>query len=155
MNINSQKLAYWFIAKATEAGSPINPAKLIQLVVLANQEHIRDFGQPLMNERPEAWEHSPMIPTLYHEYKNHGFFSPIEHPSRRQSPPEPDEALEAFLSKIWTTYSKYTARQLTRAAVSPGTPWALSRESQEEGRRPIITQETIQQYYDSIRSGSH
>lgn len=151
MNITSQKLAYWFITKAESCNSPLTPAKLMHLAVLACHECLRDFDEPLMNESTEAWENGPVLPTLYHEYKDHGFFSIIEHPSRRQSPPEPNEQLEAFLNSIWDKYYKYTARQLTRASMRPGTPWDNATYDKDPSRHPVIELADILDYYGALR----
>lgn len=151
MNVTSQKLAYWFIVKAEATERQLTPSKLMQLVILASHEYLRDFGEPLMNEAAEAWENGPVLPTLYHEYKEQGFFAPIEHASRRQTPLEPDEQLENFLSCIWDKYDKYTARQLVRASMAPGTPWDLTLE-EEPDRHTTIERETILDYYESLRS---
>ncbi len=151
MNITSQKLAYWFITKAESIDRPLTPAKLIHLSVLACHEYLRDFGIPLMNESTEAWENGPVLPTLYHEYKEQGFCHPIEHTSRRQSPLEHDDQIEAFLESIWNKYDKYTARQLARASTRPGTPWDITIHSSESFRHPAIGESAILAYYSSLR----
>lgn len=149
MNATPQKLAHWFIQKSKEEAKPLTPAKLMKLAVCAYCEYMRQYKEPLLNESLEARENGPVVPSLYHEYKDKGDNEPIENPSRRQSPLEPDEELENFLNRIWKEYGKYTGRQLDRITRHAKSPWALTR-TQSRGTRPVISDKTIIEYYDSI-----
>lgn len=149
MNATSQKLAHWFILKSKEEAKPLTPVKLMKLAVCACYEYLHLYKEPLLNESLEARETGPVVPSLYHEYKDKGGNEFIENPSRRQTPLEPDEDLENFLNRIWKEYGKYTGRQLDRITRQAKSPWALTL-AQSRGTRATISDETIVEYYDSI-----
>lgn len=150
MNATSQKLAHWFILKSKEDAKPLTPAKLMKLAVFACYEYVWKFKEPLLNESVEAWENGPVIPSLHHEYKEQQAHSPIENPSRRQSPLEADAELEAFLQSIWKDYGKYTTRQLDRISQQTYSPWSMTLGRSRRENHPAITESILLEYYDSI-----
>ena len=82
----TQKLCNWFIQQSNARGHVLTPVKLNHLVILADWWHLHRTGGFLINERVEAWPSGPVLPSIYHEYKDQPPYSSIEHPSRRQPP---------------------------------------------------------------------
>ena len=80
----TQKLCNWFIQQTNAKGLILTPVKLNHLVILADWWHLHRTGAFLINERVEAWPSGPVLPSIYHEYKDQPPYSSIEHPSRRQ-----------------------------------------------------------------------
>ncbi len=153
-HITTQKLCNWFILQSTQAGKPLSPVKLNHLAILTNWWYLHRHGEFLLNESVEAWEKGPVLPTIYHEYKDESPHGIIEHPSRRQPAPEPEEleALGAFLQYIWTLYGKYTAQQLARINTAPTSPWNNARGKHANAQRQHITQEHVVAYFKALGS---
>lgn len=152
-NVTAFKLCNWFIEHANAAGSPPTPGKLMHFVVEAYLRHLVTTGEPLFNETPEVWSCGLVIPSIYHEYKDERL-APIEHPSRRQPPLEPDSVDEGMLKAIFDQYDKYTARQLERADTRYGSLWdVVYNDAPEERERIPLTTEMILKYYGVSASG--
>ena len=118
----TQKLCNWFIQQSNARGHVLTPVKLNHLVILADWWHLHRTGGFLINERVEAWPSGPVLPSIYHEYKDQPPYSSIEHPSRRQPPLEEETDIIPFLEHIWNFYGKYTAQQLGRINTAPSSP---------------------------------
>lgn len=148
MIVTTQKLCNWFITHSNSVGKPICPIKINHLVIMANWRHFLRHHSFLINEAVEVWENGPVLPTIFHEYKNDPPFSVIEHPSRRQPELEPEEltALEPFLLYIWDLFAKYTPQQLSRINTAPLSPWAIAQGKNATISHQAITDEHLLEY---------
>lgn len=149
-HITTQKLCNWFIQRANESGTPLNPVKLNHLVILADWWHLHRNGDFITNERAEAWASGPVLPSIYHEYKDEPPYSAIEHPSRRQPPLEEETDIIPFLEHIWNVYGKYTAKQLARINTAPSSPWQQVQGKREEAEHQQITREHVEAYFQTL-----
>ncbi len=152
-HITTQKLCNWFIQQAVATGKPLTPAKLNHLAILTNWWYLHRNGDFLLNETVEAWPQGPVLPNIYHEYKEESPLTPIEYPSRRQPPLEPEEleAVAPFLSYIWNLYAKYTAQQLTRINTALTSPWAIAVGKNDTPHRQPITADHVTAYFNSLK----
>lgn len=146
----TQKLCNWFIQQANEREVSLTPVKLNHLVILADWWHLHRNGDFLINETAEAWSSGPMLPSIYHEYKDQPPYSVIEHPSRRQPPLEEETDIIPFLEQIWTLYGKYTAQQLSRINTAPTSPWCLTPGKHEAAEHLQITRKYVEAYFRSL-----
>src|SRR5688572_18511108 len=55
-----------------EVGDSISNLKLQKLLYYAQGFHLAEHGRALFEERIEAWQHGPVIPTVYPEFKDYG-----------------------------------------------------------------------------------
>ncbi|MDQ2798684.1 MAG: DUF4065 domain-containing protein, partial [Armatimonadota bacterium] len=66
-------VAKYFLAQASEdAGDLISNLKLQKLVYYAQGCHLGLYDAPLFPETIKAWVHGPVVPDLYHAYKQYG-----------------------------------------------------------------------------------
>lgn len=66
-------VAEYFLAHCgEESGDLISNLKLQKLSYYAQGFSLALLGRPLFNEKIEAWMHGPVVPDLYHHYKEHG-----------------------------------------------------------------------------------
>lgn len=98
----------------------------------------------------KPWPSGPVLPSIYHEYKDQPPYSSIEHPSRRQPPLEEETDIIPFLEHIWNVYGKYTAQQLGRINTAPSSPWKQSQGRHEQAHRQQITEEHVLAYFKSL-----
>jgi uncharacterized phage-associated protein len=164
----AKAVANEFLSLAKADGKTVSPMKLLKLVFFAHGWYLAFTKQPLIQERVEAWRYGPVIPVLYQAFKRFGndpitedakewniqngkivFFTPrIE-----QSSDDPSSAeVKVLIEKVWKTYGKHSAAQLSNTTHQPGSPW-------EKTYRPglkslIIPDEVIRDYYDSLRTAN-
>src|SRR5439155_19093596 len=106
-------VANYFIRKAALTKMPLTPMKLIKLVYLAHGWHLALTGRSLIREPVEAWKFGPMIESLYHAFKRYGN-SPIPPEAATDAElKDGDGNVKRILDKVWDSYSKYTAAQLS------------------------------------------
>ncbi len=138
MTYTPQHIANYFLDRAAEEGKRLSPLKLVKLVYIAYGWYLALKDQKLFNEPIEAWQHGPVIPSVYHEFKHYGS-SPIVGNSvtvdyedlegklnlEISTPRVPDTDAEAniVLDNVWKSYKDYTAWQLREMTHEDGTPW--------------------------------
>ena len=152
-------VANWFI----ESVPSLSPLKLQKLIYFAHGWHLAIWNQPLIDEFVEAWDYGPVVPNVYHEFKQFGnqpitslgkilqrgddrkfrLFSP-------RVPAEEDTEGSDLLRKIVQVYDKYTALQLSAETHRPGTPWAKIRAQYPNRKSVDIPDEMIRDYFKQI-----
>ena len=101
-------VAKWFIAWAEAEGEELSNLKLQKLLYYAQGHHLAEAHQPLFAEQIQAWSHGPVVPQVYHEYKNCGSSSIVL--------PDTDPFSGTRLTR---TPPNFSARCGTRTAASP------------------------------------
>ena len=130
-----------FIELANRAGDKtVTPMKLQKLVYFAHGWHLALTEAPLIKEHVEAWKFGPVVPSVYHEFKDCGndpisklgTVFDLESGTFDFTTPRVDENSQAvpLLKRIWETYGKYSGIQLSNATHLPGTPWFVIWEEQ-------------------------
>lgn len=103
-----------------------------------------NFTNKLFSEEIEAWVHGPVIPNLYHEYKEYGW---KEIPKRELTSDYPEEIKNVF-EMVWDIYGEYDGDQLENITHQEE-PWQKSRlglDKFEPGNNKI-KDEDIYNYY--------
>lgn len=119
----------------------ISPMKIQKLVYYAHAWSLALFGEALISDRIEAWEHGPVVPALYDEFKEFGrknidrLASEIGEDWAVESPrvPKSDKRTHALIKRIKEVFGKYSAVQLSNMTHAPDEPW-----SRVPKRRPGI-----------------
>lgn len=131
-------VANFLLDLADREGRAITPMKLQKLLYFAHGWHLALTEEPLLNEQIEAWKWGPVVPSIYHEFKEFGA-GPIED-SRvcrikrakgrvRLVPIEIGDSgisssrAKAVIRRVWKVFKRYTALQLSNMTHQPGTPW--------------------------------
>ena len=97
-------------------GERISPLKLQKLVYYAQGFSLALRGEPLFAEAIKAWDHGPIVPTVYHRYKEYGG-GPIPAPAGIDLSRFDTETTDV-LGLVYMTYGRYTAwalREITHA----------------------------------------
>ena len=139
MSYSAKSIANYFLELAEKHNAELTPMKLQKLVYYAHGWNLAITQEPLINEQIEAWSYGPVIPSLYHEFKEFGNQA-IDRPAVNfdwnsqgysQSVPTIDKEESGekirftrdLLNKIWAVYGEYTPFQLSNLTHEPGTPW--------------------------------
>ncbi|MFD1703365.1 Panacea domain-containing protein [Methylopila henanensis] len=139
MKYTPQHIVNYFLTRAEREGRPLTPLKLIKLVYIAYGWVLALTGKRLFDEPIQAWQHGPVIPSVYHEFKHYGK-RPIEDKATcfdldtfDFTVPEieaSDKETKAILDKVWSAYKMFSGWSLRQKTHEPGTPWS---QTYEEG----------------------
>ena len=161
MPYDAKAIANYFLELAERDGKEISPLKLQKLIYFAHGWHLAIKNAPLLDDRVEAWEWGPVIPDLYHEFKDFGN-GPIKRratvwkargtklsftePTIDSYPnTEANEFAKELVNQVWEVYGKFTAIQLSNMTHSPGSPWEQTRQLSEGRKNTDISDELIGQ----------
>ena len=151
-------VANFFVQRGLREGQPVDPMKLQKLIYFAHGWHLAIHGEPLIDERIEAWSYGPVVPSIYHAVKHHGS-APIDFPIFRQGPGGPqapavaDDRSRALLERIWDVYGKYSSVQLSRMSHDPDGPWSATWRDEAMGgtvRGVDISDGRIEDYFVAL-----
>jgi uncharacterized phage-associated protein len=123
-NIRPESIAEWFIANVDrESGDSITPLKLQKLVYYAQSWSLVLNDKLLFNNYFEAWAHGPVLPAVYHLYKENGYNSLNVNPDYDYTIPK---EVEEVLNEVNRVYGRLSAKVLEDLTHSE-TPWTQAR----------------------------
>jgi Uncharacterized phage-associated protein len=108
-------IANYFLYKAQKEDQELlSNLKLQKLIYYAQGLHLAIYGKPLFANIIEAWNYGPVIPILYHKYKEYGYGGI---PSLENFDPSiiDNETLD-FLDGIFDFFGQYSAIRLMEFA---------------------------------------
>lgn len=124
----------------------LTPLKLQKLVYLAHGWSLVLRGKPLINQRIEAWRYGPVIPTLYHEFKEFRG-SAIQRKANTTDELQPlSTEATRLIDAVWGKYKSYSATQLSALTHEPGSAWDLTIQELSPllfGPTPVIPDDLI------------
>ena len=115
----------------------ISNLKLQKLLYYAQGCYLAFYNEPLFDDDLVAWEHGPVVESVYHEYKNNGGRG-IENFGNIQEVYTTDE--EATLKTMYDNFARYSAWGL-RDMTHHERPW------QETLKNNIISKELVKEYF--------
>src|SRR5579863_3866825 len=109
--LSCRDVARYFLSLTDEdAGDLISNLKLQKLVYYAQGFHLAIFGAPLFPEDIYAWNHGPVVPSLYREYRRFGAGA-IPSPTDLDDELYDDHARK-FLDEVYSVYGQFSAWKL-------------------------------------------
>ena len=64
-------VANTILKRAFEENVDVSPMKLQKLMYFVYKKYIQDTGAALFDEFFEVWQNGPVLPTVYHEFKQY------------------------------------------------------------------------------------
>lgn len=110
------------LQKAQAENKSLTPMQLIKLVYIANGWTLGLLDRPLVFGSIEAWQYGPVLPALYHEFKQYGSRSVPVNATEAFREQLDDEELQ-IVDRVWRSYSHLSALQLSTLTHQAGTPW--------------------------------
>lgn len=135
--VTAQDVAEYFIARAIEDDDPISNMKLQKLIYYAQGFHLALFDCVLFADPIEAWQHGPVVPALYHEYKVYGP-NPIILDVSLDYDKFDGTTLE-LLNDVYNLYGQYSAFAL-RNMTHTEPPW---KETPTSGEIPTVAMQAF------------
>lgn len=149
--ITAKMIAEYFLTK-----DAMTQKKIQKLVYYAYVWYIVDnndknnISNVLFNEKPQAWVHGPVFPSLYEEYRKFG----------RENIPKLDritiklnENIEKFLDEIWKIFGSYDGDEL-EILTHKEEPWIKARKgiAATAPSNEKITDTDIYNYYSMLEA---
>lgn len=147
-------IANYFLQKGEKEHIALSNMKIQKLVYIAQGWFLALQGEPLFGEEIQAWQHGPVIPSLYHTFKMFGrtpitsFASEYDFESEELIVPKVDRSdgeTRAILNKVWEVYKGFSPVALRKMTHTPGTPWERTYEEGCVNR--VIPIDVVKEYY--------
>ena len=146
----AMEIANWFlVAGWKEEKYGCDQLKLIKLVYYAHAWHLGNSAGPLFPETVEAWPHGPVVPTLYHAFKDAGR-RPIRFLGSRSSLSSRSVysgELEEYLEDLWNMYKEHSGISLSNSTHAQGEPWSVVVQTKDVNGKPTISNDIIEKIF--------
>ncbi len=110
---NALDIARYFITLASpEEEDLITNLKLQKLLYYAQGFYLALYDKPLFGEQIEAWQYGPVVPAVYHIYKQYKS-NPLPQPDDFDID-KYDTDTQELLDEVYEVYGQYTAPMLMR-----------------------------------------
>lgn len=148
-------IANYFLKRAESQGIEITLLKLLKLVYIGYGWVLALTGRKLFDEDIQAWQHGPVIPSLYYEFKPFGrmpidkFASDLNLETLQLCIPEidkDDKDVLLILERVWDIYHKFTASTLRNKTHEADTPWTATYKG-ENGANKTISTDLIKEHF--------
>ena len=96
---------------------PMTALKLHKLLYYCQGWHLAWYGQPLFQDRIEAWKHGPVVPAIWSASRGHG-----KEPMLDPGPANVPASDRASIEQVWSHYRKFSASGL-RDKTHEEPPW--------------------------------
>lgn len=125
-------VANFFLERAAQENMPITQMKLMKLVYIGYGWVYAILDEKLFEESIQAWQHGPVIKSVYNEFKHHGSNAITSHAvefdleTLTMSTPKiskKDSDILVILEKVWEVYKHFSASALREKTHEQGTPW--------------------------------
>jgi len=137
--LTADQVAKFFLSLSEPMeGDSISNLKLQKLCYYAQGFALAVLDRPLFEDAIEAWEHGPVVESLYHRYKDHGA-NGIPVPSEIDFSTFSKEEAE-LLREVWNVYGQFSAWKL-RNMTHEEPPW------KEATRGAVITHEALKKFF--------
>lgn len=139
----ASQVAKWFsahnrITADEEGGEYISNLKLQKLLYYAQGSFLAVTDQPLFNDAIVAWQHGPVVESVYHQYKKNGAEGiPFDEDFDFSDFTDDENDLLTQVYNIFGQYSAWKLRNMTHNE----TPW------QETSQNAVIPIEKIKDYF--------
>lgn len=146
----ASEIAKWIIASTDhESGDTISPLKLQKLLYYCQAWTLALLDRELFPEDFKAWAHGPVVPAVYHEYKQYRWEAiPRE---AGAGAPKLDPETEDILGQVMEIYGQLGAKRL-EYLTHHEKPWLEARRGcapEEESSVPI-SKKTMKRYYRKL-----
>ena len=138
MNYHAKSMANFVLDLAERQQLDVTPMKLLKLIYFAHGWHLAIKGESLIDDHVEAWKFGPVVPSIYHSFKQCGMNPIGQHRAveldmdawrssrkiiSRTPTIEETPSIKTFIEKILEVYGKLSALQLSNLTHQPDSPW--------------------------------
>jgi len=120
----------------------LTPLALQKMLYYAQGHHMAKTGKPLFREDFEAWEHGPVVPSIYRKYSKH--INQVIPPSEEEPTGLKTDEVDSIIEVV-CRYEHYSASELRQMTHVEGAPWSLT---YSYGESKVIPQDLIRAYFE-------
>lgn len=137
-------VAMWFVSKFCEHGDLVTHLKVQKLLYYAEAWTQTICNEPLFIEDIQAWAHGPVVPEVFHAFKEYGWH-PLPAP---EVIPSFDANILDVLEQVYDIYGEFSAKNLENMT-HLDSPWIDARKGLSEEARceNVIPKEEIKKYF--------
>ena len=143
---NAFDVTNFFLAKSQDDEAEISNLKLQKLLYYAKGFHFAIFEEPLFPEKIYAWTHGPVIPEVYHEYKNFKGNPITDLPADYGAKNSLSKEQIDLLDEVWSVFGQFSAWKL-RDMSHNESPWI----NHEKDASEISDQDLIEYFKTRIK----
>ena len=155
MPYSAASIANAFLNLAWQEKAVITQLKLQKLVYYAAGYYSAAYNESLLDCSIEAWQHGPVVPSLYREFRNFGhepitrFATVLDDDWDVIDAPIPsnDDRVMRVVNFVWRTYGGYSALELSEMTHAEGTPWFLVRRERPGVKDADIDEKQLRGYF--------
>lgn len=150
---SASDLAKYILKWSKESDQRVTNKKLQKLLYYCQGWYLALTNRPLFADRIEAWVHGPVVPAVYHEYKQFGYL-PIrvgDHGEKGLDIPDLD-----VIAEVLDVYGGYDAAYLEWLSHNEP-PWLIARAGLEgrDASNAQITPQSLFDYFSSLVNTEH
>lgn len=161
---DARAVSNFLLDRAGREGISLTLLTLLKVLYFAHAWHLAKFGEPLVAQPFEAWQHGPVNRVVYEQYKGHGKRS-IEKPAVSFNPvtltyePTPfsfDKETERFLTNVFDYYVKFHPFTLVDLTHEEGGPWHIIWEQAQDRAVPgmVIPNNLILEWFQRSKAAN-
>jgi uncharacterized phage-associated protein len=148
-------IANEFLLRARAEGRHLTQMHLQKLIYLAHGWNLAVNGEPLIEDRFEAWEYGPVLRRLYDATRAYGSQNinsllrwgqdtPFPYDDYGEAKTELLESERDVVDEVWRIYGGYPAFKLSALTHEPESPWS---DAFSQRRNAQISNEAIKEYF--------
>lgn len=148
MPYDVRSVSKWFIENNSDVAIPSlnGNLKLQKLLYYAQAMKLAVDGEPLFENKIEAWENGPVVKEMFIEYRHNNFTERAKfHPFHENF----DERTLKILQIVNYVYGTQSGSQLVKLTHSEE-PWKELEKQALNRENPEISQEKMKEYYKSL-----
>ena len=138
MSFDARSLANYILDASERMGAPLTNMALNKVLYFSHGWHLALYSSPLISNTFEAWEHGPVVPIIYHQFKRHKD-KPITSRATHIDMDTGEDRISSYeffsgehidhLDRMIAFYAPKSAPLLSYMSHEPGAPWDLARTS--------------------------
>lgn len=154
MNRDPRSVANFLLDEATSQGMQITNLALNKILYFCHAWYLAHYKTPLLSTTFEAWDHGPVIPSVYHQFKRHKN-SPITTRAKMIDLDTGDDVVaktdfsaeeRTYLLKMLAFYGVRSGSTLRNMSHEIGAPWDQVRQDAPEPGM-VIPDKIIAEYF--------
>ena len=140
--LSAHNVAEYLLAQMSDdCGDTISNMKLQKLLYYAQGVSLACNNTALFREQIRAWAHGPVVPSVYHKYKEHGA-------GAIPKPADVNFAIfsnddRAIMDEVWTVFGQFSGWKL-RNMTHKEPPWKDTKQN------AVITHASMRKYFTTL-----
>lgn len=143
--MNAHEVAQQIVAKATQKRIAVCNLKLQKLLYYAQGYHLAVAKRPLFDNEIEAWDHGPVVNSVYFEYCDYGrnaINAAVQHGVDEDLPADSAQVIDFIMEK----YARQDA-WILRNQTHRESPWIRHQPIEGERRNEVIPRAEIGEFF--------